>query len=977
MAYSSYPNGLADRATLSLRLPKAPSADLMWSRVLVVASVLVGAFLLDRLSALMLNYWLLDSMGYAEVFWTNFRMQSALFAAGTLAMTVAVALPAALHGLSSRAKSRALWIGLLGGLLLGYELNGEYLEFLGPLGSVPFGASDPIFDNDISFYVFDLPPIRTALQMSLLVAVAGLLTSILTALAGSRELARPEGVSRLVHWMGRIATPSTRVAFFLTGLLIASLIWLRRYWLLVMPNFEDSTEDTGAGAEYVDIVGFFSTKNAIYVEALAVLALTIGMTLMLGKARRAVKEPGSVYLARAFRPAAFALVLLPGITADLTFRAIVAARDNLAVIPNEPVIQLPYLQRHIDATHAAFGLDAIDERTYVPPTGSAPLPALQDVLDSPSVRNAPLWSGQVSRYSRRVAPHYVARILAAEGDMTVYAPTLEVVSAQETLRPYYGFMDVDTIVSEIDGELTMLASMVRELPQDIMRPWLVAWGQRSILFTHGHGLVTLLSAAHTAAGDPVYGTSGVPIQARFEALKVANPSIYYGEGAVNAAFSNAVGVAEHDVASEQGRIEVQFDPDLRAGIEVDGLLKRLVIGYRSGQLLEVLFSDLIDEGTRAHVFRRPIERVEQLAPFLELDTDPYAVPTPESVHWMVNAFTISDAYPYSAMTILGDPSDLRTEWRPFEPINYIRDSVKASIDALTGQVTLYRFDDEPVINTWAQVYPSLFRSREDMPEPIRAQVQYPPRLMGVQFNKIYPFYHPRDALTFYSGEDLLDDADEVVGPILGTSGAAITFSQGLYNWIAEADGPLPAADPPVQFALSKTYTPQDPLNLRAIATAYQTGDGYGQLSVLKIPKGMFFLGAEQADAAIDQDAFIAQEIGLWNRLGVEVIRGRTSLLLVEGEAIYVEPIFIRSRQNPIPQLQRVVVVMRGKPHMGRTLDEALTFAIEGGRLSASELTMGAGVATGVADSAAPIEADPEAGEASPEAGEAAPAGTAQ
>ncbi|MDX1540221.1 MAG: UPF0182 family protein, partial [Geminicoccaceae bacterium] len=161
---------------------------------------------------------------------------------------------------------------------------------------------------------------------------------------------------------------------------------------------------------------------------------------------------------------------------------------------------------------------------------------------------------------------------------------------------------------------------------------------------------------------------------------------------------------------------------------------------------------------------------------------------------------------------------------------------------------------------------------------------------------------------------------------------AITFSQGLYTWMAEPGGALPDAAAPVQFALSKTYTPQDPLNLRAIVTAYQSGEDYGRLSVLKVPKGQFFMGPEQADAAIDQDAFIAQQIGLWNRLGVEVIRGSTSLLVVEGEALYVEPIFIRSRQNPVPQLQRVVVVLRGQAHMGRDLEEALTFAIRGGRL---------------------------------------------
>ena len=701
-----------------------------------------------------------------------------------------------------------------------------------------------------------------------------------------------------------------------------------------MENFEDSTEQTGAGAEYVDIVGFFSTKNAIYVEALAVLALTIGLTITLAKARRALRNPGSVNLAKSFGPVAFALVLLPGITTDLVFRSIVALRDQLLVIPNEPVIQLPYLQRHIDATNRAYGLDRVEERTFRPPTGDDPLPSLQALLDSPTIKNTPLWSGHVSRYSRRVVPHYIQRILQAEGDMTIFSPTLQILEAQEALRPYYGFMDVDTIATKIDGELQMFASATRELPQDIMRPWLIAWGQRSFLFTHGHGLISMHVTHRTEAGDPVYATSGIPTVAAIDELGSENPAIYYGEGAVNMALSNAVGVSEHDFATEQGRQELQLPESVEAGFKVDSFLKRLAVGYQTGHFFEVVFSDLIGDETRVHMFRRPIERIEQLAPFLALDTDPFAVPTRSGVKWMVNAVTHSDRYPYSALTLFGDPSDLRTEWRHLEPMNYIADSVKAVIDAGTGHVDLYQWAEEPVIQTWAAAYPSLFKAKEEMPEDVRAYVQYPHELMAIQFNLVYPFYHQRDALTFYSGEDLIDDADEVVGEILGISGATITFSQDIYHWIVDTEtgGPMPAADPPVQFAISKSYTPQDPLNLRAVVTAYMTGDGYGKLSVLKIPKGMFFMGPEQADAAIDQDPFIAQEIGLWNRLGVEVIRGRTATLVVEGEILYVEPIFIRSRQNPVPQMQRVIVVLRGKPYMGRTIEEALTFAIEGGQL---------------------------------------------
>jgi uncharacterized protein len=179
-----------------------------------------------------------------------------------------------------------------------------------------------------------------------------------------------------------------------------------------------------------------------------------------------------------------------------------------------------------------------------------------------------------------------------------------------------------------------------------------------------------------------------------------------------------------------------------------------------------------------------------------------------------------------------------------------------------------------------------------------------------------------------SWEDVFDDADEVKGDLLD-EGDAIRFSIEPYYWVAETGVDLPASSDRYQFALSMAFTPEGAKNLRAIATAYMDGADYGRLSVLQVPKGLFYPGPEQADAAIDQDAFISQEISLWNRLGLDVIRGHTTPLVVGGEVLYVEPLFIKSAQNPVPQLKRVVVVFRGDAAMGRTLEEALRLAVAG------------------------------------------------
>jgi hypothetical protein len=332
-----------------------------------------------------------------------------------------------------------------------------------------------------------------------------------------------------------------------------------------------------------------------------------------------------------------------------------------------------------------------------------------------------------------------------------------------------------------------------------------------------------------------------------------------------------------------------------------------------------------------HYPRPPLDRLKVIAPFLFYDTNTFAVAHDGRIHWMINAISTSRLYPYSQFDYLGDKSDEQSlvpgEMRY---VNYVRDAVKAVVDAYTGQVTLYKYADEPVINTWAHIYPSLFKPREAMPQGLRAHVQYPRQLKHMQFDDIYYKYHMTDPMTFFNLEDMWDDADEVKGPIL-TDGRAITFSIEPRNWIAETGGILPAAKEREQFVISKVYTNEQALNLRAITMVYQDGEDYGRMVVLRVPKGKFYPGTEQADAAIDQEPDISEQLSWWNRTGSDVIRGHTSTLVVGNEVIYVEPLFIRSRQNPVTQLKRVLVVFRGFAASGMSLEEALRAAMDKAR----------------------------------------------
>ncbi len=893
--------------------PRVPGLGTLVGRALALAFALGVLVLADRAASLLMDYWLLDSLGYADVFWTNFWTGLVLFATAVVLFAAAGAAPALAAGGDPLLRRRYLQAAALLGATAGYAAAQRFPEYLLLVHGRAFGQEDPVFGRDLGFYVFDLPAYRTTATIVLLAGCTLLVSSILHALL------RHEGTGRS-RLRRALTGPLTLVGLAVAALAGAAEIWLTRYGLLTRANGDEQRGNIFNGPHYLDVSGFLSTKNLLAVGALALLVGAGGLLFALVRAGRG---HGTL---RARRLAAIAV---PTAAVYFVFWGLVELRDQTRVTPNEPVIQLPYIQHHIDATSAAWTMDEIEVTPFVPNAADAPRPSVERLLAHPTFANAPLWPGYVSWFERVIDPDYVERIAAGDGEARIYGPTLDTFRQQEKLRPYYDFLDVDTTRYQLDGEPVMTVSAVRELPLVEPQPWLAWWGQRFVIFTHGHGLVTAPTGGLTHEGEPEYLSRALPHTASAPELDLAEAGVYYGEGSRTMAYSNLTSIQEHDYPTEQGRAERFFPEDVEAGVRVDSLLKRIVFGYKSGSFLDIVFSDLVTDSTRVHYFRSPLERVEKVAPFLYLDADPFAVAADDRIVWMVNGLTTTDRYPYSAAAEIGDKADRRTPFaRPTRVVNYARDSVKATVDAYTGRVTLYRISDEPVARTWSAVYPSLFEPAEAMPADVRSQLQYPVQLMHTIFDDLYIYFHQTDPLTFFTWEDVFDDADEVKGDLLA-EGTSISFSIEPYYWIAETGGDLPGSANRYQFALSTVFTPEGARNLRALATVYMDGEDYGKLSILQVPKGHFYPGPEQADAAIDQDAFISQQISLWNRLGLDVIRGHTTPLVVDGEVIYVEPLFIKSAQNPVPQLKRVIVFFRGEAAMGATLEEALRAAVEG------------------------------------------------
>jgi uncharacterized membrane protein (UPF0182 family)/uncharacterized membrane protein YbhN (UPF0104 family) len=924
----------ARRALPQVSLPRPLPLGLIWPRLLGLVAVGFALFALDRIAALLMRYWLLHSMGFTSVFWTNFRAGAILFAVTGLLYLAAIAAPAYVHRLDPLARRRALQIGVLVGLVAGYLQAGNYMQYLLFIYGVHWGKADPIFHHDVSLYVFKLPAIIHTLTVLWEMALLGLASSLICAWRASKDREAPPVATAPARVAARLATPWTLGMLGMLGALLAIADWLRRYGLLTKININHSIYN---GAQYVDVTGIFSTLHGITIEAIVVVLGTCALILRFRRLRRNVYAPGTVSDFRMLRMRWVLAVMIPGLVLDFGFKAMIGLRIQLQVTPNEPNVQLPYIKRHIDWTNDGYDLNKITVAIWRPKEGNAPEPSLQQLLQHPAIANAPIWPGFVSYQERLLDPQHADRPFLqgtpAEGnvDTMVYGPTMTTYNQQQSLRPYYQFLDMDMTrywIKQPQGppQEKIFASSVRELPQFSRGPWSNMWAQRNAIFTHGYGLVANAAEQNTLNGEPAYASSGIPVTTKYPELAVSQPDVYYGEGESQMAFVNLKNLQENDHATDQGLVRSTYTGS--GGVTLNPLLHRLVLGYASGQLLNVLFSKMIGPTSRALYTRQPIDRALAVAPFLYDDTRPFAVADGNHIVWMVNGMTTTNRFPYSQMGEIGDKSDRRTPFvRPTRWINYIRDSVKITIDAYTGRTHFYKWANEPIVNTYAKIYPHLFEPKSAMPAALQRQVQYPTQLAHIQMDDIWIYTHVKNPLTYFAQEDLYDDADQVFGPMIA-EGKKVTFSMEPYFWMAKpGDSGLPPSSSPQQFSMSMIFTPENANNVHAIGTVYMDGKDYGRMSYLVIPKGYYFMSPQQADAAIDQDPFVAQQLGYWNRTGLQLVRGQMMPLIADGELIYVEPLFIKSDQNPLPRLKRVLVVYRDRATMAQDLPTALQYAL--------------------------------------------------
>ena len=920
------------------RIPTIPTPATLWAAVRASIWIIYAILILAAVPDFFVQYWFTSSLGFTGVFWTNLTTQLLLGAGYAAVLATAVVVPMRRYApnrlLRRAAWHVAAWVAVLGG----WRAAEHYQTVLLALYGVPFGKTDPVFGHDIGFYVYTVPAIELALQGMVWSLALSMLATVVARFdaARARGLFDDRSALPLAARIGVFCPSWFRALWDAEGAVVAVMLFMLRYSLLFKNN-----EDAGVrvGAQYLDVVGLFSTVNYLYVSIIVELVLCALLSVWLRRmhakhgwrvddAREADERTTISIGGRSLaRGAAVVLAL------DLAFFAAVVVRNHLFVRPNEPWIQRPFIEQHMTATVNGYRLEHVKAIDWNLPASPHTTEAL---LSSKTLQNAPFLPSWVSRLEEPPDVQHLER-LSLDDTTMVYGPMLQIFNQQQALRPYYAFTNVDGVRYTIDGEKKMFVSAVRELPSLAFvgpKEWLRYWGSAALMFTHGFGLVMSPVNEVDEVGSPRYVSAEIPPTVSHPAFD-HEPRIYFGEGAKDDyVLTNVRGLKEFDRVTDQEWVDFAMPHDLAAGINVDSLWKRVMFALHTKDLTAFLFSDYIDEAqTRVHIRRTPMLRAHSLAPFLFLDSNNHAFIADKRVYWMVNALTTTDRYPYAFREVLGDKADERAVYPfPERIINYGEDAVKIVMDAFSGRITFFQLTDDPIVSTWARVYPGLFQPASAMSPDIRAQVTYPLQWFHVQFDDIYKRYHQTDYMQFYNAEDLWDDADEVLGSLgrglkgFGSTDQSTFSYEGHPLLIDPAD--LPAgvdigSPGHLEYAMAWPFTPEGQRNLRSLIVVFQDPEHYGKVVSLRIPQGTFVPGPEQIESYIDNDRPVHQQVTMWIRHASEVIRGHLMVLPVKGDLLYVETIWVNSTQNEMPQLKLFALRYHGRISSGATLEAAV------------------------------------------------------
>ena len=584
-----------------------------------------------------------------------------------------------------------------------------------------------------------------------------------------------------------------------------------------------------------------------------VVAAIVGIVFIIIGASRGLSKSYLMYAAAAYVIISFVgLQIVPGIV------------QSLVVSPNELRLERPYLEHNIEFTRKAYGLDDVQVEDF-----NVTMNLTRDIIEqSPETINN-------------------ARILDLR-------PLTETYKQTQEIRLYYDLSSIDIDRYQFDGNYRQVLIAPREMNQDKIADKAKTWVNLHMIYTHGFGVVMSPVNEVTPEGLPKYLIQDIPPETKGIAkdLKIDQPRLYYSQEDNEYVLVDTE-VQEFDYPKGDENAMTNYDGE--GGVEIDSFFKRLMFAIRFSDV-RMLTTSGITEDTNLMFNRQIKNRLQKLTPFINLDRDPYIVINDGRLSWIVDGYTTSSTYPYS---------------EPLGRFNYIRNSVKMTVDAYEGNVNYYMpEEDDPLIQTYANIFPDVFQDISEMDDNLRQHIRYPIDLFEIQ-SEIYKDYHMTNPDVFYNREDAWELPTEIYGQ------GQRTDVEPYYNIMR-----LPGEDEE-EFTLLNTFTPIRKDNMIAWFAGRSDGEDYGDLILFRFPKDKLIYGPLQIEAKIDQDSEISQQLTLWSQQGSRVTRGNLLVLPLGKSMLYVEPLYIQAETGQLPALKRILLSDGERVVMERTVGEAL------------------------------------------------------
>lgn len=728
--------------------------------------------------------------------------------------------------------------------------NWTVLRFAGSRSlSTSAGFHDPVFGKPVTFYLFDLPFWSDLRGFIFAVVIVTILVYWVTARGWQLRFTLPD-ITRGPLDLSLFRLSGGLESRFLRGALAFFLVALAARFYLARFEMVWNQHRFMVGVDYTD------DHFALPLYGVVIAALIAGAALVI--VRRwipaGIVVVGSLVL----------LFIVPGIA------------GALYVKPNEISLERPYIQSHIEATRAAYGLAAnVHEiEMHTDPNATIDVEKHKPLLD-----NVRLWD---------------------------WKPFHDTVTQMQALRPYYAFHeppDVDRYT--INGQYRQVLLSPRELDITQLPGTQSSWINPHFIYTHGYGLVLAEVSKITPDGQPVYLVEDMPPAIKTPSIKIDRPELYYGELQHEPVF---VDTAQEEFDYPKGSDNAKTRYAGKGGFPISSLLMRAAATVDFGDT-NIILTSYLTPNSRMMIHRRVRDRVQTLAPYLTWDSDPYLVITPEGrLVWIIDGYTTSDSHPFSRQIEAYDGE-----------INYMRNAVKATIDAYDGETHIYVFDPaDPIIESYRALFPSLYEDKARMPDSLRAHTRYAEELFNVQAN-MYRVYHMRNPQSFYNNEDVWELARYSSGQNAEPRPVSPTY----------VFATLPGESKP-EFLLMTTFTPLSKENLIGVMLARCDGDKLGEVVVLQLSKQELTLGPMQVNARINQDQNISKDLTLWNQQGSQVLQGQTLVLPVGDTFLYVSPIYLQATQARMPQLKKVVLAVGNRLIYADTYEEGLAQLSSGG-----------------------------------------------